>query len=174
MLPSNKALFRADTISCFCSISFMSDIDGSCSTSTSPLSFHVSSKWLRTTTSSPRHICVSKYLDPGIGVHAGFKLPDVTIDLNARRESDKQMKTVRHLSQLCKDLQTYRGQLHHMHGSIGIKTHASPVERCSCVPNRSSDICEQLRDFENEICQNDCVEYVYKIESITNKDSILV
>jgi hypothetical protein len=145
----------------------MSENDIPCSMATNPLSFHVSSTWMRNT-------CASKCLDAGNDAHDRLNSLRVTIDLKARKENDEKLKTVRDVNRLWKDIDTYRSQLRHMHGSIAIKTDPTPVEQCSCASNRSSTICKQILDFEIELCQQDCVEYVYRIESITNKDSILV
>lgn len=68
-------------------------------------------------------------------------------------------------NEILKDIQTYRNQLQNTHGSIHIQAYSSQLKRCCCNHNQSDEICTQIFEFENELFQQDFIEYIYKIES---------
>ncbi|CAF3759319.1 unnamed protein product [Rotaria sp. Silwood1] len=106
-------------------------------------------------------------------LHKKSNLPHMTINLNTNEYNDQNIKTANDLNQILVDIQTYRNQLHNTHGSIYIQIYSSQSKPCCCNHNESTEICKQISEFENELLLKNSVEYVYKIECITNKNTIL-
>jgi len=154
---------------------------------TNPLVFYISPQWKQINITPSinkqekftlKHLYKSKSLDtchnqstfnPHIDHCDNHRC--ITIDLNTNEDN---IKTAKDLNQILKDIQTYRNQLHDTHGSIHIhQAYSSQSNRCCCNHNQTSEICQKIFKMENELFQNDFVEYIYKIECITNKNSIL-
>jgi len=77
------------------------------------------------------------------------------------------------LNEILKDIQIYRNRLYETHGLIHIRAYSSQSNRCCCNHTQTTEICRKISELENELFQNNFVEYVYKIECITNKKTIL-
>ena len=97
----------------------------------------------------------------------------ITINLDTGENHDQKIKTVKDLNEILNDLLTYRNKLNNTHGSIHIQAYSSHTKRCHCNHDRSTEICKQISQFENELFQNDFIEYIFKIKSIANKNIIL-
>ena len=93
----------------------------------------------------------------------------VTIDFRPSQATGPHPRTLKDLRQIFNDIQSYRHQLYHTHGSIHIHEYSTHSKECSCHDPQSTGICEEISQYENELCRKQCVEYVYKIECLSKK-----
>ncbi|CAF3859832.1 unnamed protein product [Rotaria magnacalcarata] len=82
--------------------------------------------------------------------------------------TNETIKSADDLKQILTDMQTFKYQLYNTHGSICMQMHSSQLKTCCCSQNQSVEICKKISEFENEFLRKNYVEYVYKIERITN------
>ena len=88
----------------------------------------------------------------------------LTINLNKINNSDQNIRTARDFDEILNDIETYRNELYDTHGSIHIEIYSFETKRCCCDRNQSNEICKQISKYENELFQNDFVEYIYHID----------
>jgi len=150
-----------------------------------PLVFYISPQWKQNNINlsidksqkfSLKHLHKSKSLDTWynqsafnlhIDHHKNNSDKYITINLN---KIDDSVRTAGDLNEILNDIQTYRNQLYDTHGSIHIQIYSFQSKRCCCNQKQSIEICKQISKFENELFQNDFVEYIYQIESIKCND----
>jgi hypothetical protein len=90
----------------------------------------------------------------------------MTINLNKNDDNDQNIRTTRDLNEILNDIETYRNELYDTHGSIHIQIYSFQSKRCCCNEKQSIEICKEISKYENELFQNNFVEYIYQIESI--------
>jgi hypothetical protein len=138
---------------------------------TSPLSFYISTEWKHNSSANKNPEFILNNEKDLFLTKKRNNSRSLTIDFNTSLNDNNNLKTGRDLNQILKDIQTYRDQLYNLNGSIHIQIYPTQSKGCYCKDNQSSEICKQISEFEKEICQNDFVEYIYKIESVTNNNT---
>jgi hypothetical protein len=149
-----------------------------------PLIFYISPQWKQKNNNlsidkhrkmSSKHLRKSKSLDIWHNQSAvnhknntdSISLAEryMTINLN---KNDQNIRTARNFNEILNDIQTYRNELYDTHGSIHIQIYSFQSTRCCCCcdQKQSNEICKQISTYENELFQNDFVEYIYHISSI--------
>ena len=102
-------------------------------------------------------------------------IKDIFLNSNLQKKNNFRHMTINLNTdmKIAKDIESYRNQLYNTHGSIQIQTYSPQSKQCCCSHHQSNKICEQMLDFENEIFQNNFVEYIYEIRSNKNKNIVL-
>ena len=82
------------------------------------------------------------------------------------------LRTNNDVEQIANDIKQWRNQLFHMPSSITIHDFLNKTQACCCQTNKTKHFCQRLIRFENETTRQNMIEYVYKIESRTNKSNM--
>ena len=98
------------------------------------------------------------------------------VKFSTHQTDDARLHTMRQLTDVCADIRRLRSQLHQTHGSIDFQIDGNRSTRsfdCLCRHCHSEGICQQISQFESELCRQTFVEYVYKIESLPQPNALL-
>ncbi len=138
-------------------------------TSSTPLIFYISPQWKQKF--SLKHLHKSKslaswYNQSTVNHKNNSEHRYMTINLNKNDDNDQNIRTTRDLNEILNDIETYRNELYDTHGSIHIQIYSFQSKRCCCNEKQSIEICKEISKYENELFQNNFVEYIYQIESI--------
>ena len=101
----------------------------------------------------------------------------MVVDFSTHRTDDARLHTTRQLTEVCADIRRLRSQLHQTHGSIDFQIDANRSTRssdCLCDHCHSEGICQQISQFESELCRQTFVEYVFQIESLPEQKALLL